>query len=583
MWQFNPYAIPLFIGIIPVSVFAWIAWQHRTNLAARFFFFFALASANYMLTYGLELSSTSLPVMMIWLRLEYISSLSIPVIWLLFHIAYSGYESWITRRNIILLFIVPILHLLAVWTNDYHGLNWQTVGTQTVSGYIMFARTYGPMFYIGTGYLYVIALVANVVMFVWMVRSPNVYRNQIASLMLGTLTIWVTSILTVAGITPVPGLDLTPFGFALACIPIAWSLFYNRLFNIMPAARGAIIKGMSDAVLVFNDQDIIVDANPAAAVLIGHELSQLIGKPAVAAFARTPDLVERYRNIHEAQGELEIPSSTGSLYFDMRISPLYDRTGRLTARIVVLRDVTRTKHAETIIRQYAAELELRNQELDAFSYSVAHDLRTPITTVIGYSDILQSMEADNLSERGRSYMEKIHRSAHKMSDMTIELLRLASMRDVTSALVSVSVTPVAQSAVERFRADIEARTIIMDIMPEMPAALGQPVWLEEIFANLISNAIKYIGKDNACPRISIRGFQQGNVVRYEVQDNGLGIDTEDQAKLFDLFSRFHTGEASGLGMGLSIFLRIVSRLKGQVGVESVLGKGSTFWFTLPAP
>jgi signal transduction histidine kinase len=113
--------------------------------------------------------------------------------------------------------------------------------------------------------------------------------------------------------------------------------------------------------------------------------------------------------------------------------------------------------------------------------------------------------------------------------------------------------------------------------------MGYGPWIEEVFANLISNAVKYIGKDNEAPCITIRGMRDGDMVRYEVEDNGLGIKPEDQARLFDMFSRFHKGEEAGFGLGMSIIQRIVTKLKGTMGVQSEPGVGSTFWFALPAP
>jgi signal transduction histidine kinase len=112
--------------------------------------------------------------------------------------------------------------------------------------------------------------------------------------------------------------------------------------------------------------------------------------------------------------------------------------------------------------------------------------------------------------------------------------------------------------------------------------MGHTQWIEEVFANLISNAIKYMGKDNPVPSITITGFQIHNLVRYEVRDTGVGISPKDQAHLFEMFTRLHTVEADGLGLGLSIVRRIISKLNGQLGVESERGKGSAFWFTIPA-
>jgi two-component system sensor histidine kinase/response regulator len=140
---------------------------------------------------------------------------------------------------------------------------------------------------------------------------------------------------------------------------------------------------------------------------------------------------------------------------------------------------------------------------------------------------------------------------------------------------------VAQAALQRFKAELGAG-ITVDLSPDLPLALGYGPWLEEVFANLIGNAIKYIGKQNPAPRIAIRGSLHAGLAYYAVQDNGIGIQPEDQARLFEMFTRFHHDQATGLGLGLSIVQRIVVKLNGTLGVESTPGQGSTFWFALPA-
>ncbi len=379
-----------------------------------------------------------------------------------------------------------------------------------------------------------------------------------------------------------PHLDLTPFGFALACAPIAWSLFHYRLFEIAPAARDAIVRSMSDAIIVMDEHNRVIDLNPAAEKLIQQKASTVIGQPAHIIFASAIEFVERYKNVHEIQDELMVGEGEARRYLDLQISPLRDRKGNLTARIIVLRDITRLKKAEETIRHYADELEARNSELDAYNHSIAHDLKTPLTSVVGFAEFIMQVDGKNLSPQTREYMEYIQRSSSKMTQMVNDMLTLAKIRDINDSLTTIAVNPVVEAAVERFRQDIAARAIRVEIMPDMPRVLGHSLWLEEVFANLLSNAIKYIGKDNPAPFIAIRGIRHETHVRFEVQDNGLGIDQHDRARLFRLFTRFHEEEASGLGRGLAIFLRIVKRLGGYGGLESEPGKGSTFWFTIPA-
>lgn len=583
MWQLNPYAIPLVIGVIPITNFALVAWRHRTNPAARFFWLFALAVAGLMTTYALELLSADLALMLTWLKFEYLFSLTIPVIWLLFTLAYCGYERWLNPWLIGLLFVIPVIHIVTVWTNEFHGLNWQTVGVEVVESYVLFSRTYGPMFWIGVVYLYLVTLTASIILIRSVFRSEAFYREQLLPLLAALFLIWLGSVLTIAGLTPIRRLDLTPFGYALACIPIAWSLFRFRLFDIMPTAHSAILQNMSDAVIVLDRRNRLISVNPAGEQLLRVQAARVIGQPAPLVFASQPELVERYQEAYDAQGELIFGQDEHKRYFDLRISPLRDRAGQLTGRIVVLRDITRSRQAEEMIRQYAAELEAANRELDAFSRTIAHDMRTPLTALLGYANMLDSFEKQNLSERGQDYLARIRYAGERMNQMIGDLLTLAKLKHVETTVSEVAMKTVVKAALERCRHDIEQRGVQITCAEDLPPALGHAGWLEEVFTNLISNAVKYIGKDNPTPSITVRGLRQGECVRYEVQDNGLGISPAMQSHLFEMFARFHEDEANGTGLGLSIVQRIITRLNGQVGVESTAGKGSTFWFTLPAP
>jgi|GEM_PF-2385976 len=224
----------------------------------------------------------------------------------------------------------------------------------------------------------------------------------------------------------------------------------------------------------------------------------------------------------------------------------------------------------------------RTRELDSFSDIVAHDLRAPLHLVIGYSGLLMDADSDSMPPSVVEYIQEIQRAGFQMNDMIQGLLMLARLRDVRGEATGVPAGPVVRSALARFQDRIEARGIQIDVESILPPALTHGAWLEEVFANLIGNAITYIGQHNTSPCIMIRGVESPPMVRYEVRDNGLGMSREVQDKLFDTFTRFHPEEGEGLGMGLSIVQRIVTRMHGTIGVDSEPGQGSTFWFTLPA-
>ena len=226
-----------------------------------------------------------------------------------------------------------------------------------------------------------------------------------------------------------------------------------------------------------------------------------------------------------------------------------------------------------------AELAERNAELDAYARTIAHDLKSPLGLINGYAELVAEYD---LPPMGQAHLDIIRATVGRMEEMIEQLLLLAQLRDVMQTAVSVEVLPLVYAVISRFTDQIEAHKIFIHVDRNLPPLRGHAPWLEEVFANLIGNAIKYIGSDNPEPLIHIRASMNGSMVRYEICDNGLGIKPADQSKLFDMFTRFHRQEASGTGLGLPIVQRIVRKLGGEVGVESEPGRGSTFWFTLPA-
>ncbi len=252
------------------------------------------------------------------------------------------------------------------------------------------------------------------------------------------------------------------------------------------------------------------------------------------------------------------------------------------------------RRAEEALRQYAAELEARNEELDAFSHTVAHDLKGLLNHVIGFAHVLTKAYAVLPEEERSHYLRTIAQSGRRMSNIIDELLLLASVRKVEDvelgpldmARIVAEVQERLGYLIERYQAHI--------ISPEAwPVALGYGPWVEEVWVNYISNAIKYGGRpaEGIPPRVELGydgpadqqiGESASRQVRFWVRDNGAGLTLEEQSRLFTPFTRLDQARVKGHGLGLSIVRRIVDKLEGQVGVESEIGVGSTFWFTLPA-
>ncbi len=243
------------------------------------------------------------------------------------------------------------------------------------------------------------------------------------------------------------------------------------------------------------------------------------------------------------------------------------------------------------LRHQASELQTRNEELDAFAHSVAHDLKNPLYMLIGFSDLLRDAHAVMTDKEQQECYKGIARAAHKMDSIVKELLLLAQVRQAeveTEPLDMAGILAEVQQRLALMLTEYEAELIVPSAWP---AAAGYAPWIEEVWVNYLSNALKYGGRPPCIelgaallpnPSPQAEDSAGGSMVRFWVRDNGAGITPEDQARLFVPFTRLVPARAAGHGLGLSIVRRIVEKLGGQVGVESQLGQGSVFSFTLPA-
>jgi len=231
------------------------------------------------------------------------------------------------------------------------------------------------------------------------------------------------------------------------------------------------------------------------------------------------------------------------------------------------------------LRQRAQELQERNEELDAFAHMVAHDLKGPLATLIGYADVMSDYLDSITPEEMRENLDAILRSGKKMTNIIEELLLLAGVRQMDVSPEPLLMRAIINDAVNRLEIAVDETGADITINPNMPTAMGYAPWLEEVWVNYLDNAMKYGGSP---PKLTIGADDPENGrVCFWVQDNGAGLTDAQQGKLFIPFTRLSQIRAEGHGLGLSIVHRIISKLHGEVGVESVMGQGSRFWFTLP--
>lgn len=234
------------------------------------------------------------------------------------------------------------------------------------------------------------------------------------------------------------------------------------------------------------------------------------------------------------------------------------------------------------LQQEVAEREKLIEELDAFAHTVAHNLKDPLGVTVNYAQFIKGYHARLSAKDLEQYTDKIIVNGHKMADIIDELLLLASVRIEEVVPEPLDMAPIVAEAQGRLAHIIEETHAEIVVPNKWPVAWGYGPWVEEVWANYISNAIKYGGDP---PRVKLGATSTPNrMIKFWVQDNGGGLSPEAQARLFVPFSRLNQNTAKGHGLGLSIVQRIVEKLGGEVGVESKSvsnGAGSVFSFSLP--
>ena len=290
--------------------------------------------------------------------------------------------------------------------------------------------------------------------------------------------------------------------------------------------------------------------------------------------------------IHErCIGVMEAPNKQGGQEFTQKD---VETLTTLAAQITIALENARlyqeaSDHAERLeerVRERTAELRARNEELAAYDHTVAHDLKNPLALVTGYAELLAQDFASMSDDELQKHLGTIARHGHKMRSIIDELLLLAEMRDMEVEMVALDTASLVAAAQHRLADMIEKHGAEIVSPEAWPVALGHGPWVEAVWTNYLSNAIKYGGQP---PQVEMGAMEQKDAqVRFWVRDNGPGIPAEEQARLFSRFTRLDQDRARGHGLGLSIARRIVENLGGHVAVESRLGYGSTFSFSLPA-
>jgi len=695
--QLAYYVLPLFAATMICASVALYALRHRRAPGAVAFGCLMAGLAEWTLLYAFELSALDLPSKFFLSKLRYPGTLLAVVSWVVVALEYSGRGRLVTRRNLLLAWVVPALTLTFVFAQD--KLVWTWVELDTKSPALI--SHYGPWFWVHLAFCYA-ALLAGAILIVGRVLdSPETRGWQTASLLTSVLVPWLGNALHVFGFME-SQVDPTPYALTLSGLALTLGVFRFRLLDFVPVARDAVIEGMADGMLVVDEQNRIVDLNPAAGRMIGTAARDAIGRRAGEVLGAWPHLVERFRDVMEGQAEVMLGEGEARRRYDLRISPLRVRHGGTRGRVFVFRDVTaariageerRALHQAAIeersrllalirasrdgilllgrdlrflvvndaavrllrlpghpedwlgrpLRQAfpflreaapgaaeAAKAELRrvrrgdeppaegeyalpprvvrwlNLPVSAgtaplgrllvlrdvteeralermrsdLTHTMVHDLRNPLTAILGTLDLLEG--SGSLMQEQEDIVKVARGGAQMMVNLVNAILDVTQLESGRMPLERerVRLTPIVAETLDLHAPLARDRrlTLQSEVAETHPPVWADPRLLSRILHNLVGNSIKFTPEGGAI-RVSALA-ESPSMLRVAVSDDGLGIPPELRERLFQ---KFTTGDVKGRGTGLGLaFCRLaVEAHGGRIWVDSDLGRGSTFSFTLP--
>ncbi len=347
-----------------------------------------------------------------------------------------------------------------------------------------------------------------------------------------------------------------------------------------------LLESATDAMFIVDQHGRIIIVNPRVEQMFGYSRQELVGKSMEML------LPERFRNPHQSQlaGYFAQPAArtmgSGKELFGLRkdgsefpldvsLSPLTTEQGPLV--MATLHDITRRKQAEEQQALLLHELESANEELKNFGYVVSHDLKAPLRAIGSLADWISTDYADKFDDEGREHMRLLVSRVRRMDALIDGILQYSRVGRVKEVRVSVDLNRLVRDVIDML---VPPVSIVVSVDDLLPTIMAEPTRIQQLFQNLISNAIKYMDKPEGNIRIGCSAA--GKYWKFSVADNGPGINKQHFEKIFQLFQTLAPRDrVESTGVGLALVKKIVEIYGGQVWLESVIGEGSTFFFTLP--
>ena len=562
-WNFTPVSIIYFLAF-GISVILIVSGLRIKSVKGSGLFAIVMTGvAVWIMSTLLGLFSYDEQWKLLMLKTEYIGMACAVYFWLVFIGIYTQIDRWLNKYTYILMAIIPVITIITAFQAPKGSLLHTSFNYIEVNGLTTLEKNFGPVFYIWAAYAYLMLIIGFVLIIFKIFQTTKNNRKQLFYILPVVFLIIIPNAFFITNNNPIEPYDPTPLMLVIVGFLFLVTMYFHDFLSVQPIAQQLIFNNMKGGVIVVDNKENILDINEIFETIINTNKKQVIGKNLLEIIPELKDIFEKLENHNEYTTEISLGNE--KRVYELKVSLLLDKAKHKRGILLMFWDITDQKMSMI--------------ELDAYARTVAHDLKNPLGNIMGCAEILQDPEIIN-SDKKEEYVQGILSGGERMSNIIDGLLMLAKIRNQDMLKKSaIDMKIIIDSVLTRIKETICQKRVTIYLPEFWHDAMGNRLWIEEIWINLFSNAIKYGGNP---PVINLGSENKNGMVKFWISDNGYGLSKNEQEQIFSEFSRLHPEKEKikGHGLGLSIVQRIIKKQGGEVGVTSEPGKGSTFYFTL---
>jgi PAS domain S-box-containing protein len=562
---------------------SYLSFRRRKLPVAKYNALMMLGASFYSFGYAFEIISKDMETIKFWLNVEYIGIPFITTFWLILVIHFTGNQKVLKRWVLMLLYLIPIITFLLHLTNDLHHFIYRNILMDYSSIMPTAESLKGSWYWVHIFYIYIQASVGMTLFVMMYLRAVPLVRKQIVVLMLGAAVPWISNFVYLFGTWGLH-VDLTPLGFTLSGVFYVWGIYQFNLLRLAPIALQKVFETMQDGV-VFLDYDNNITNYNQAALEVFEELQHIKGSTDSArnVFSSHPELLSKIIVMENSDSQISIRKKEKTRYYHLKVSVIYDKGQIALGKMLIISDITQLIDYQEKLLSNVNQLAELNTFKDKLFTVVAHDIRDPLAVLINLTEILEE-EMETVGSENIEVFQEVSgqvRNTYTLVENLLDWFRSQSGKIMFNPLIW-DLAPIVQQFIHsmRIRSEIKEILITFKINDEIQVFADKEI-LDLILRNLLSNAIKFTDIGGS---IHIGATKDGDQVIISVRDTGMGIDPDIAKSLFYKAQETPvpgTEGEKGTGLGLFLSREFVHLNGGAIWVESNLGEGSTFFFSLP--